>query len=260
MPKPTPNIARFVKALQAIAARQVLELSHRLTAQEILKGTKADLSSWVDKMVDSVRPFLIKEYRQGMRRAMMDHQAQLPGRRIDPRVLRGKMLVEVDLAARTFIVDSLAKVEAEANQVLKVIRRQLKNGKLTGHQAKVQLNRHLREALGDSNKAKVTAEYHSHALGQQGQQLLARELGARSKTWICEFGPRSCKVCRQLHLKTVALDEPFIVLPGGGPYAVVMRPGLHPWCKCITRTGMKPVKPRKKSWEEIEIEERVKRG
>src|SRR5258708_2331993 len=65
-----------------------------------------------------------------------------------------------------------------------------------------------------------------------GGLLAAKESGVvEGKTWLS--GPESCDFCRKtLNGKTVGLDEPFAVLPGGGLYSIIMHPPAHPHCVC----------------------------
>jgi hypothetical protein len=64
-----------------------------------------------------------------------------------------------------------------------------------------------------------------------GQLMAAMDSGvATGKTWLASGD--ACEQCLELDGVTKDLDEPFIVLPGGGPYARVMHPPLHPSCLC----------------------------
>lgn len=71
----------------------------------------------------------------------------------------------------------------------------------------------------------VSRAYHA------GQEVAAQQSGVvAGKRWLASSD--ACPQCLALDGKVVALGEPFIVLPGGGPYAVVMYPPLHPRCFC----------------------------
>lgn len=64
-----------------------------------------------------------------------------------------------------------------------------------------------------------------------GQELAAKQSGVvAGKRWLASSD--ACERCLALDGKVVALGEPFIVLPEGGPYATVMYPPLHPKCQC----------------------------
>ncbi len=71
----------------------------------------------------------------------------------------------------------------------------------------------------------VSRAYHG------GQEIAAKQSGVvAGKRWLASSD--ACEQCLALDGKVVALGEPFVLLPSGGPYAVVMYPPLHPRCFC----------------------------
>jgi len=73
--------------------------------------------------------------------------------------------------------------------------------------------------------SEVSRAYHA------GQEIAAKQSGVvAGKKWLASSD--ACEACLALDGKIVALGEPFIVLPKGGPYATVMYPPLHPRCMC----------------------------
>lgn len=71
--------------------------------------------------------------------------------------------------------------------------------------------------------SEVSRAYHA------GQEIAAKQSGVVSgKKWLSSTD--ACEKCLELDGKVVALGEPFTILPGGGAYAKVMYPPLHPRC------------------------------
>lgn len=93
------------------------------------------------------------------------------------------------------------------------------------------LTKRLRKIFGDPSRAKRIAATESVRATNAGTIFAAKESGVvTAKEWVTS--PGSCPQCQELDGKEVGLEEPFVVLPGGGPYATVMFPPLHPYCTC----------------------------
>lgn len=72
-----------------------------------------------------------------------------------------------------------------------------------------------------------------------GEMQSATESGVISMSrWTCSAA--ACSRCLELDLEERELGEPFIVLPGGGHYSVILHPPLHPSCFCATVYVLSP--------------------
>lgn len=73
--------------------------------------------------------------------------------------------------------------------------------------------------------SEVSRAYHA------GQEIAAKQSGVVSGfKWLASSD--ACELCLSLDGKVVAIGQPFIVLPKGGPYAVVKFPPAHCRCQC----------------------------
>ena len=257
MPLATPNETRFMQTLRTLFHGQAREVKARLTPQGIKAGKEVDLSHWPAAMVPHLRPYLIKAWQQGMAESVRQLGSNLNRDALNIDKLRKRMLREVDQTILDFCTEAVQRIQDEVNAAAKEIKRKYKRNELSWGEVKREIDDLVMSKVASPNRAKITADYQSHAGKQAGKLLIAEASGnVGGKRWICKFTPTTCDVCKSLHGRTVAIDEAFIVLPGGGPYATVWAPPTHPHCFCESQLVLGVVGKRKKSWEEEMLEER----
>jgi hypothetical protein len=106
----------------------------------------------------------------------------------------------------------------------------MKEGLRAG-EAQAVLARRVQTIFADPMRAwRISVTESSRAI-HAGAVLSMKESGVVGKRrWLASA--LSCPECKKIDGKEVGLDEPYLVKPGGGPYAVVMFPPMHPGCEC----------------------------
>lgn len=121
--------------------------------------------------------------------------------------------------ARGQLEDALAELRGEMREGLR------------GGEAYSALARRVQRIFTDPIRAWRIAVTEGARAVNLGGILAAKDSGlVQKKRWLASSD--ACPDCLDLAWKEVGLEEPFIVLPGGGPYAVVLAPPLHPGCFC----------------------------
>jgi hypothetical protein len=136
----------------------------------------------------------------------------------------------VDKLVLRFCQETNATATGSLNDTLRKLREQLKQGLSQGDAVKT-LAARVRTLFTDPSRAFTIAATESSRAMHEGALLAAKQSGVvNKKRWLASSD--ACNRCLQLANKEVLLDRPFIILPGGGPYARVMCPPLHPHCFC----------------------------
>lgn len=251
----TPSNLQLIRVLRVLFSKQAREISSRVTMQAIEGGGTAhfDLSHWLPTMVDALRPTMLRHFRVGMVKSAHNQSKQLSSRnvptvaRIDRHLTRLQLKTPKKIGMN-FDLYNPAIIEAVDDLVLKFcketnatavdgvvkartkLRRLLKRGLKEGA-AVATFQQRIRKIFTDPFRAwRIAATEPSRAV-YAGQIMAAKETGlVRKKRWNASAD--ACENCLKLDMVERNLDDPFVVLPKGGPYAVIYHPPYHPFCFC----------------------------
>lgn len=148
--------------------------------------------------------------------------------------LKSPYLAEaVQQAALLFAQSTLDTIAGQLADIQNETRRSLRESTDRGEAIKT-LSGRLVTLFGDPHKALQVASTEASRAVHAGELMAARESQVvGGKKWLASSD--CCDRCRALmDLGAIPLDQPFIILPKGGPYAVVMTAPLHPSCQCTT--------------------------
>jgi len=138
----------------------------------------------------------------------------------------------VSAATLTFCKETNDTAVGELHQALASLRTQMNQGLERGEALRTLAARVLR-IFADPYRAHRIAATESKRALEGGSLLAARESGLVSKRrWLASFD--ACQECLALNGHEVGLEEPFVVLPRGGPYGTIHYPPYHPFCFCTT--------------------------
>ena len=150
--------------------------------------------------------------------------------------------------AFTFIRETFGYSWRAVGQAQRKFRQELNEGLAEGESLTKLVDRVA--PLFGRDRGYTIARTESNRAVSAADVIAAEESGVCTGTeWICS--PEACQLCQSVNHKRVKFGEPFIVLPGGGQYSVVMHPPMHPSCTCATKSilnqqyaepGTKPVK------------------
>jgi SPP1 gp7 family putative phage head morphogenesis protein len=143
----------------------------------------------------------------------------------NPQILEAIRRLVFDFAQST-LVTRKQEVEAAYAQLQAELAEGLEQGETIRN-----LARRIQGIFDDPQRAYVIARTEAMRATQAGSVLAAQKSGVvQKKQWLASS--LSCPECKALAGKEVALDQPFVILPGGGSYAVVYHPPYHPNCTC----------------------------
>lgn len=253
---PPPSGNALANVVAVILRRQAAE-----AMASISRGRVPDLSRWTQVMADACRPILATIYAQGGQQAFRRILAHAPRHLLQTVAGRSRVRksfhvrrwmkdegaagknpvfdfvfdlfnprikTAVDDAVFQFCEATNATSIGMIEDALAALRRSLKNGLERG-EATLNLNARVYRIFNDPYRAARIGQTETSRAVHTGQLMAAKESGViKGKRWIAS--PDACPECLALNGKEVRLDMPFIVLPKGGPYAVVMIPPLHPHC------------------------------
>lgn len=98
-------------------------------------------------------------------------------------------------------------------------------------EAMINLTRRVQSIFVDPARAHMIAMSEASRAMHGGQLLAARDTGVVAGfQWLASSD--ACDLCLELDGKEVALDTPFAVDVGRGPYSIVLHPPRHPHCMC----------------------------
>lgn len=141
-----------------------------------------------------------------------------------------RVLDAVDQAAMRFCRETMDTATVDAREAVEQVRRLMREGLPRGDAIQV-LAKRTREVFADPARAFRIATTEASRAMHAGQQFAAKESGVVwGMQWLASSD--ACENCLELDGKQVKLGEPFILLPGGGPYSVIWHPPLHPHCFC----------------------------
>ena len=226
----------------------------------IRHGRKPDLSRWTSIWIDVLRPILSPYYSQGANQLLRRIRQNAPQRMLPTMVQRAyarksfrvrrwtkdegsakrgvfdfafdlfnpRIKTAVDQAIFEFCEATNATSIGMIDDAMAALRRSLKTGLERG-EATVNLNARVYRIFNDPYRAARIGQTETSRAVHGGQFMAAKESGViKGKRWVASSD--ACPSCLKLNGNEVALDEPFVVLPKGGPYAVIMHPPLHPHC------------------------------
>lgn len=230
-----PSAATLAHALRVVFAAQARDVFARLSLARVEAGDVPDLTAWNTALANVARPLLLSFWQQGMRRLSFRprRKARL---RFDPDLFNPRILDAVDAATLTFCRATQATATADLETALRQLRAALAEGlargealqRLAGKVATIFASpwRAFRIAATESSRA--TNQGHLYAMRASGLSL--------RKSWLASSD--ACEKCLELDGREVALDEPFAIEPGGGPYAIIQAPPLHPFCFCVLQDAL----------------------
>lgn len=239
-------------------------------AEEVLADLSLDvpnLSRWDERMAELLQPLMLRLFQNGMMRERLTPERRRPVARpipITPKSLRRrsgysdhqpyslevlkavqpvtigsqfddwynpKVLEAVDDLVLEFCQATNAQATMDIAAARDEIRRLLKRG-LSRNQSVYLFGQQVQRIIADPMRAFTIAVTESSRAENGGTLMRAREEGVKRKSWLASAA--ACDRCSALEdLGEIPIDKPFIVLPGGGPYARVMAPPLHPHCFCV---------------------------
>lgn len=130
----------------------------------------------------------------------------------------------------TFATSTLNTTRMKLNNAYSKLQRELSQGIEQGESLR-KVTADVMRIFRDPQRAMTIAASEVSRAYHAGQEIAAKQSGVvTGKKWLASSD--ACKECLSLDGKIVALGEPFTVLPGGGPYASVQFPPLHPRCMC----------------------------
>ncbi len=256
--------------LNHIFQAQAREIMSRLTLDRIRAGDFPDMSHWTQIMAQACRPTLLRQWQMGMIRSArnVEHLAaqrgqQVPaakslrwalgkagGRSITPRfgalsfdLVNPRVMDAVDNLTLIFCQTTNATATDDLETSLTRVRSFLAEG-LSEGQAYRAVAAEVFRIFAEPTRATMIAITETNRASNQGALLSAAE---SELDLLLRWQPssRACDRCLDLEGEEVKPGEPFIILPGGGPYAVVTSPPLHPRC-C---SGVTPIRsPRGIAW------------
>ncbi len=225
----------LVQALQHMFQMQAREVLSRLTLADIRDGKEIDLTHWNRRMVEVLRPLMLRDWQAGMVAAARRIEAQLR-RPVKKSFKKGlfsfffdlfnpKVLDAVDAATMHFCRETNDTVVGELEDGLDKLREGLKLGLQQGDALRT-LHGMVREIFVEPSRAFRIAATESKRALEAGEMYSRVESdvvwGSR---W--EASADACPLCLELDMEERKLGVPFYVDPKGGPYAVVVHPPRH---------------------------------
>lgn len=242
-PGPPPAPLAFLAALRELFARQAAAVLSEAGPRAVRTGLDLDLEEWEREMVARLRPLYLRYYQAGLvagarqmaavpsfptpqKKRYLAAVRKAVSARFD--LYEPRVMDAVDAAVLRFCRETNATAAGELNTTLAELRRQLKQG-LSQGDAREALVARVRTVFTDPSRALRIAVTES-ARAVNGGQVLAWKGSGRvgRKRWLASSD--ACEKCLNLDGEEVDLDAPFVTLPGGGPYAIVYHPPLHPHC------------------------------
>ena len=221
------------RALQVIFDAQARDVWSRFRLDEDIPDT----SAWIPAVARIAKPVFLRYFQEGIRRQYQQRSLPLRKKQLslafdlfNPRVLDA-----VDQAVLQFCQETNDTATLAAEEAREEVRRLLKEGLPRGD-AYTFMAAKIRTIFADPYRAfRIATTETSRAM--HGGQLLAmkEEPLVRAKQWLASSD--ACDLCLELDGLEKPLDEPFVTLPKGGPYAVVMTPPRHPFLHVCHERG-----------------------
>ncbi len=165
------------------------------------------------------------------RRHVVCKAAQKPDVEFGFDLMNPRVLEAVDHSTYVLCRETMATATGDLQTALDRLRIEMRQG-LSRGDANAVLAVRVRNIFADPVRAFRIAVTESSRAVHGGQMMAATEAGVTHHSWMASSD--ACEACLDLDGKTVKIGEPFIVLAGGGPYARVLHPPLHPHCFCTT--------------------------
>lgn len=249
--RPLPQGRRLQAALAPWLAR-----IRSLTVPALRRGQSPDLATILPAMQEALLPayselFLrgvnsgIGQIRSAVARKGLTVRLKKQGR---PRVVKAIRAPE-QILELAFDVFNPRVIEGLRRAVFDFCQSTIDTAYLEIEKAKLALRVDLLEGLqaGETNrmlaarvetifaepyKAARIAQTEASRAVHSGELILAKESEVCSgKYWMASSD--ACKICLGLAgMGVIPLEKPYMVLPKGGPYAIIMHPGAHPFCQC----------------------------
>jgi hypothetical protein len=224
----------------------ILAAQGEYVQREIQQNRIPNLELWIDPMVEAVFPVWAAVYLAGWRdmghrivrnrpRAAKSmgrltfHKAPQLGEPFFAGV-RPNVLATIQTQVYEFVQATMETSALSTADAIEEFRQALAEGMERGEGVKL-INRRVQEIFQDAYRAARIGQTEASRASHSGQLQASRESGVVvGKRW--EASSDACPVCLALDGVEKPLDEPFMIKPSGGPYAVVMHPPAHPHCFC----------------------------
>lgn len=241
-----PRVQSRKQSLEALILG-VLQEQARYANQQVAHGR---MIPQMDGMVDTATRVLEPALRalvahSGLQTAHRLRQRSTPTKAVEHgfNVYNPRINEAIHRMAFDFAQSTLETSRLRANEAIEEFRRRLREGLETG--SKEQLTQSIREIFASQERAHTLAVTEGSRAAHTGQVLAAQDAGIKYKEWVASGD--ACEKCLALEDVVCPIDKPFVTLPGGGPYAVILFPPFHPHCACAMNEVLGT--PRK-GWEE----------
>jgi hypothetical protein len=185
--------------------------------RQVEAGQPIDLGHWIDTLTTAAAPIVEQYWREGYRQRARAILAEVTHRQknLGPPRWAGRL---PDIASRV-----KAAVQTFVTSVVGTLVRKTKEAVSRGAD--------FLHLFTDKSKAAEVGATESHRAGMDGALVAAEHSGiVREHVWLISYA--ACKLCTSLAGLVVPIGEPFVVLPGGGPYNVIYAPPAHGHCRC----------------------------
>ncbi len=233
----------LIHRLQQIFHAQGREVQMRLR-RAVQTGEEIDLRHWDQPMFDALRSLMLPHWNagllqgkreldlaivqgKGLRRAIRKDFLSFLGNRAfnlwNPSILQA-----IDEATMLFCSATNNTATVDLNTAVSRLRSELKEG-LIGGEAHTDLAKRVQTLFNDPSRARTIAVTESSRATNGGSIISYQKSGVvEGSQWLTTSDP--CPLCDELDGEERPFGEPFTVKKGGGPYAVVYHPPLHPHC------------------------------
>jgi len=227
------SILRLIRTLQTVFREQARSVLRWFTFRKLEEGQEPFLGDWTEVLAKTTQPLLMQFWQQGAlnsQRRVRRLAPSLPPPERQWSLVQPQVLAAARGATLQFCEETNATATKELGKSLGDLRELLAQGLEKGDAIRY-LGKQVQKIFADPYRAYRIAQTEVSRATYGGALLAAQENPAvGGKMWLA--GPNACQQCQDLDLVEKPLDKPFIVLPGGGPYAKIMHPPLHPFCLC----------------------------
>lgn len=254
--------ARLVSPVRLPTGRQLAQLIRQLWKEQeaammsalrqygAFAFTQFDARRWEQALAERIKPILARYLIDGkefverrLAAAMADRKrattkaiVQFPSPLIDPQdddnwdIYNPEAVNFINTYSYNFAASTIATTRGKLATAYQKLQSDLAQGIEQGEALKT-VTASVMRTFRDPQRAMTIAATEASRAYNYGRGISAKQSGVVSgKKWLASSD--ACPECLKLDGKVVPLDDPFTILPGGGPYARVMYPPLHPRCFC----------------------------
>ncbi len=241
---PLPAGTKLAEALRRWFGKQKRFVFDRIGAKAIHKDildlgsiVSLDLGEFSALMAADMQPLLEQAYDAGALRAL----ARIGVSADTWDVSNPKVQQAVERASMTFCETTNRTTSLQLNDAIERLRAEIADGTLQGEPIP-ELAKRVNAVFdyADRHRATVIAQTESSRAVHTAERMAAEETGlVEGYDWL--LATDACPECIEFAKShgTTDLSAPFAVLPGGGPYAEIMGPPLHPNCRCTMTERLK---------------------